>query len=250
MTARMTIGLRAGRVRRARPPMTSRRTERMKVTLDVVLSAMAVIFDLDGVLVDSRAVVDQTWSEWALRRGLDAELVHRSIPGTRTRDAVLLLAPESDIDAEAAAIVEREKELVEHVVPVRGARSLLEQLPLGRWGIATSGTGPVARGRLAQAGMPVPDVFITAEMVAAGKPDPEVYRRAASALGVDPAACVVFEDAPSGIAAATAAGSTVVGVLTWAPPGLLKTPYAVQDLSNVCATVGESVIRLALRTSA
>ncbi len=199
----------------------------------IELETSAVIFDLDGVLVDSSAVVDQTWIEWSKRHGLDAGMVLRTIPGKRTRDAVLLLAPDSDIDAETARIMAREESLVELAVPIPGAAALLAQLPAGRWGIATSGTNPIARSRLAHAGLDAPEVFITAEMVSRGKPHPEVYTHAARALGFDAAQCVVFEDAPSGVASATAAGSTVVGVLTWAEAALLGAAYAVQDLRAV-----------------
>jgi len=214
--------------------------------MDVELEVAAVIFDLDGVLVDSRAVVDQTWVEWSIRRGLDPELVRRTIPGKRTRDAVVLLAPDADADAEAAQLIGREQSLVKLNVAVAGAAALVAELPVGRWGIATSGTDAIARARLAQAGLPAPAAFITAEMVCRGKPDPEVYQRAAQALGVDPAACVVFEDAPSGVAAAAAAGAIVVGVLTWAQPQLLRAAYAVADLRSVRLVAGGGAIRLAL----
>jgi mannitol-1-/sugar-/sorbitol-6-phosphatase len=120
-------------------------------------------------------------------------------------------------------------------------------LPAGRWGVATSGTDTIARSRLAQVGLPVPHVLITAEMVRHGKPDPEVYTRAAAALGVDPGACLVFEDAPSGVGAATAAGAIVVGVLTWAPPGLLEAPYSVKDLRHVRVTAGGERLRVELQ---
>jgi sugar-phosphatase len=108
---------------------------------------------------------------------------------------------------------------VDLVVPIPGAKAPLARLPAGRWGVATSGTDSVARSRLAHAGLPVPDVLISAEMVRHGKPDP--------------AACVVFEDAPSGVAAATAAGAIVVGVLSWAEPGSLDVRYTVKDLRAV-----------------
>ena len=196
----------------------------------------AVIFDLDGVLVDSRAAVDAAWLEWGSHHGLDPELVLRSFPGMRTRDAIVVLAPETDADVESARIIERELALVDRVRPIPGARALIERLPAGRWGIATSGTAAIARSRLTFAGLPIPDVFITAEMVRRGKPDPEVYQQAAARLGVAAAECVVFEDAPSGVAAAATAGGLVVGVLTWAAPGVLATPYAVQDLRAVRAT--------------
>jgi sugar-phosphatase len=182
----------------APPAMTPDGRSRRYATLNAVLDVSAIIFDLDGVLADSSAVVDHAWIEWGDRHGIDAELIRRTIPGKRTRDAVAVLAPASDLDAESARIIAREASLVDFVVPVPGAHALLAQLPAGRWGVATSGTDAIARSRLMQAGLPVPSVLMSAEMVARGKPDPEVYVRAAAALGVDPAACLVFEDAPSG----------------------------------------------------
>lgn len=214
-----------------------------------MLEVSAIVFDLDGVLADSSAVVDQAWIEWGGRHGIDAKHILEAIPGKRTRDAIALLAPASDIDAEAARIIAREQSLVGLVVPVPGARELVAQLPPGRWGVATSGTDAIARGRLAHTGLPIPDVLITAEMVTRGKPDPEVYLRAAAALGFDPAACLVFEDSPSGVAAATAAGAIVVGVLTWAEPGLLGVPYTVADLYAVQATVVGKHLRVELQAS-
>jgi sugar-phosphatase len=207
------------------------------VMAEVEFRVDAVIFDLDGVLVDSRSVVDRTWVEWAARHGLEVEMVLRTIPGKRTRDAVALLLPESDADLESARIVAREAGLADQVTAIPGAAALLAALPKDRWGIATSGTETIARGRLRHAGLPSPEVFVTADMVTHGKPHPEVYRRAASALGVEASRCVVFEDAPSGVAAALAAGCLVVGVLTWAERGLLGTEHAVKDLAGVRASV-------------
>jgi len=229
--------------------MERRSAVRRYATLNAVLEVSAIIFDLDGVLVDSSAVVDQSWVEWGDRLGIDARSILQTIPGKRTRDAIALLAPECDIDAEAARIVAREQSLVDLVVPIPGARELLARLQTGRWGVATSGTGEIARGRLAHAGLPIPEVLISAEMVMHGKPDPEVYERAAAGLGFDPAACLVFEDAPSGVAAATAAGALVVGVLTWAEPGLLKAPYTVSNLRAVRATALAKLLRVELHAS-
>jgi sugar-phosphatase len=206
----------------------------------------AVIFDLDGVLVDSGDVVERAWTEWASRHGLDTEVVRRSIPGKRTRDAVVLLAPAADAEREAAAIIARESALVDLVRRVPGAREAVARVAGSRWAIATSGTAAIARGRMRVAGFPLPDVFVTAEMVARGKPDPEAYLLAAAGLGVEPAACVVFEDAVSGVAAAPAAGCTVVGVLTSATAGMLRAHYAVSDFRAVDLAPVDGRIRVTL----
>jgi sugar-phosphatase len=212
--------------------------------MDFSLKARAVIFDLDGVLVDSRCSVERAWREWAGSHGLEPELVLATIPGKRTRDAVVLLAPGADADVEAARIVSRELALVRTEQPIPGARSLVASLPDGRWGVATSGTIAIAAGRLNHAGFLLPNAFIAAEMVERGKPDPEVYFRAAAALGVEPSACIVFEDAPSGVAAATAAGCLVVGVLTWAQPEVLGAPHFIRDFRSVRASLEDDLVRL------
>jgi sugar-phosphatase len=209
----------------------------------------AVIFDLDGVLVDSGDVVDRAWLEWGTRHGLDADVILRSIPGKRTRDAVALLAPAVDAEREAATIIARESALVDLVRPVPGAREAVARLAGARWAIATSGTAAIARGRLRVAGFPAPDVFITAEMVARGKPDPEAYLVAAAGLDVEPATCVVFEDAVSGVAAATAAGCTVVGVLTSATAEMLGAHHTVTDFRSVDLTPIGGRIRVSLESA-
>ncbi len=206
----------------------------------------AVIFDLDGVLVDSGEIVDRAWQEWAALHGLDASAVLRSIPGRRTRDAVAILAPAADVEREAAAIIARESALVDLVRPVPGARAAVARVAGSRWAIATSGTAAVARDRLRVAGFPFPDVFVTAEMVARGKPDPQAYLLAAAGLNVEPARCVVFEDAVSGVAAARAAGCTVVGVLTAATAQILGADYAVPDFRSVEFVPMDGFIRVSL----
>ena len=210
---------------------------------------MGVIFDLDGVLVDSRLAVDPAWTIWGRERGIERATIAAGTRGRRTRDAVSVLAPHLDPDIETAKIIALEQGLADRVVPIPGAADLLSQLPSERWGIGTSGTAGIAYPRLRYAGLPIPHVLITAEMVTRGKPDPQVYLRAAADLGFDPSACVVFEDAPDGVVAATRAGCLTVGVLTWALRDQLPTPLAIPDLRSVRATLASEQITLHIELS-
>jgi sugar-phosphatase len=178
-----------------------------------VLHAEALLFDSDGVLVDSDASVEEAWSTWARHWDLDPDEVVPQVHGTPSRRTVarLIAGPHRD---EALAMVDRlELEMADDVQALPGAVELLSSLVPGTWTIVTSGTGALARARLLAAGIPVPDVLVTADDVTHGKPDPEPYLTAAARLGRAPGVCVVFEDAEAGVAAARAAGVRhVVGV--------------------------------------
>jgi mannitol-1-/sugar-/sorbitol-6-phosphatase len=163
------------------------------------------------VLVDSLASVNRTWTWWASLHGLDPSPFIEG-HGRRTREAIAELAPELDADAEAALVEDREATDTAGVVALPGAQALLGSPR--RLAIVTSGSSQLAHARLRAAGLPVPDVLITAESVARGKPDPEPYLLAAARLGLRPGDCTVFEDAPAGVQAGKAAGMRVVGVTT------------------------------------
>ena len=172
----------------------------------------AVLFDLDGVLVDSARVVEQQWRRWAGARGLRAEPFLRVCHGRRAVETIRLAAPHLDAEAEVAAFAPAADD--EAIGPVPGAARLLGSLPEGSWAVATSGPGAAAADRLARAGLPVPRVLVCAEDVAWGKPSPEVYLLAATRLAVPPAECLIVEDAPAGVEAARAAGIPVIGLTT------------------------------------
>jgi mannitol-1-/sugar-/sorbitol-6-phosphatase len=174
----------------------------------------AIVFDLDGVLVDSTEYVEQQWRHWAASKGLPVEPFLRVCHGRRALETIRLAAPHLDAEAEVAAFVP-EAEVNDLVLrPVEGAPRLLEALPARSWAVATSGTRAVATERLRRAGLPIPGVLICAEDVVRGKPSPDVYLLAAAGLGVVPAECLVVEDAPAGIEAARAAGMGVVALTT------------------------------------
>src|SRR5215207_9005221 len=168
----------------------------------VRLTCEALLFDLDGVLVDSTACIEHTWRTWAARHGFDAAAVVRAAHGVRALETVRSVAPHLDAEAELAALVAHEAIATDGIWEVPGAAALLDGLPPNRWAIVTSGVRAVAEHRLRHVGLPVPPVMVCADEVARGKPDPEGYLAAAGRLGVAPAGCVIIEDAPAGLQAA------------------------------------------------
>ena len=204
---------------------------------------------MDGVLVDSRAVVERTCRRWAALRHVDPEAVLRIAHGRRTRDTVRLVAPHLDVADEVAWLDAAEALDFEGIVPVPGARALLDSLPPARWALVTSAGRALALRRLAAAGLPVPAVMVASEDITDGKPAPDGYTLGAKLLGVHPSSCVVFEDALPGIAAGRAAGAAVVGVCTMlAPEDLRDADVIVRDLRDV--RVSEAGSELVLEFSA
>jgi HAD superfamily hydrolase (TIGR01509 family) len=175
--------------------------------------AEGVLFDMDGTLVHSTAVVERTWRSFAGRHGLDIAQILAVSHGRRTEETVARFAPAGvDVDAEVRRIVAEEVGDTEGVVAVPGAAQLLAALPVGSWALVTSAGRVLAEARMAAAGLPVPPVVVSAEDVTAGKPSPEGYLTAAGRLGVAPQRALVFEDAEAGLLAALASGARTVVV--------------------------------------
>ena len=184
---------------------------RPRPALDIPCEGL--LFDNDGVLVDSDHGVDLAWSRWARDRGLPPERVTAMVHGRRSADTVALLVTDPAERPAALAEIDRlEVEAAATTTALPGALTLLESLPRDRWAVVTSGVTRLARARLAAAGLPTPPVLITADDVSHGKPAPDGYRTAAEKLGVAPARTVVFEDSTAGAKAGAAAGATVIGV--------------------------------------
>lgn len=174
----------------------------------------AVLFDLDGVLVDSAAYVEQQWRRYASARGLCADPFLRVCHGRRALETIRLAAPHLDAEAEVLTFPREEGPGAVSILPAPGAGRLLAALPAATWGVVTSSIRSIAAARLRRAGLPVPPVLVCAEDVAHGKPSPDPYLLAARELDLVPTDCLVIEDAPAGIEAARSAGIPVVGLTT------------------------------------
>ncbi len=198
----------------------------------------AILFDLDGVLVDSTPCGSRIWTAWANRHHLDAAYVVHIGHGRPTVETVRLVAPHLDAPHEAELIEQAEIDDVAGLEVLPGARALLTSLPPERYTIVTSGGRRLATTRLQAVGLPIPPTMITASDITRGKPDPQPYLAGANALGFDPRTCLVFEDAPSGILSAQAAGARVIGIPTTYPQDELSTADCIiPSLAAVSATV-------------
>lgn len=207
----------------------------------IAIRCSALLFDLDGVLIDSTPAVARVWRRWALEHRLDPETVVRVAHGRPSRTTIRELLPNSDIDIdrENREVERREMEDLDGVVLLPGARQLLNVLPPERWTIATSCTRPLAEVRLRAAGLPSPRNMITSSDVTIGKPDPEPYLKAAAHLGFAASNCIVVEDAPAGVRAGKAAGARVIAFLTTAIRRDLEDAGADWIVQN-CAEIGAS----------
>jgi sugar-phosphatase len=179
-----------------------------------VFDCDAVLFDMDGTIVDSRALVEMMWLRWAARRGVSPEAILTVAHGRPTLDTMRLVAPQYATPEEAAALDREEAAEEGGEMQVPGAAALLAALPPDRWGVFTSAFRTIAADRIARVGLPVPAVLLGADDVSKGKPDPEGYLEAARRLGVTPERCLVFEDTQPGVASARAMGARVVGLRT------------------------------------
>jgi len=201
-------------------------------------SCSAILFDLDGVLVDSTRQVDREWREWAARKGVDGDAIMAIAHGVRTIDVIRRVAPHLDAAVEAAAIENHEAHDQTGVVVMPGAIDLVRSIPEGRWGVVTSGSRLLAQNRLRYCGLPVPEVLVTSDDVTNGKPHPEPYLKGAKLLGFAPAECLVLEDAPAGIQSAHAGGMQVIGVAsTYAPDKLEEADAVAQQLRRIQVSV-------------
>jgi mannitol-1-/sugar-/sorbitol-6-phosphatase len=192
----------------------------------VEVTCSGLLFDLDGVLIDSTPAVARVWSSWALDHGFEPEEIVRRAHGRPSIATIRELLPNANHEAENRKVEQGEIDDVAGLVALPGARELLNSLPEDRWAIVTSCTRALAEVRLKAAGLPVPRRLLTSNDVTNGKPAPEPYVKGAALLAVPPTRCVVFEDAPAGIRAGKAAGSRVVAFQTTAPDSELQSAGA------------------------
>lgn len=214
---------------------------------DLRIDCSAILFDLDGVLVDSHVVVERTWMRWMERHGLEIPGLVARAHGRRAIETVRDVAPSLDAEAEAAWLTETELADTEGLLVLPGAREAMSALGDPHRAIVTSGGQQLARLRLQHAGVPIPGVLVSADDVTEGKPSPQGYRKAAALLSFSPDACVVVEDSPAGIAAGRAAGATVIALATTFPASRLTEAHHVvaslDELSIVQAQRGVTITR-------
>jgi len=200
----------------------------------ITLTARAALLDMDGTLVDSAAVVERLWLEWAEPHGLDQDAVLKTVHGRQGWQSMAILLPERDhaINLEEnQQLLARESSETEGVIEIPGAAALLHSLQRLPHAIVTSANVALMTARMDAAQLTVPELAVTAERVAQSKPHPEGFLLAASTLGVDPADCVVFEDSGAGIRAGIDAGMKVIGVGPHAPS--FGPAHHVDDLTQI-----------------
>lgn len=193
------------------------------------LQCKAIIFDLDGVLIDSSAVVQRQWRRWINEHGLDPDQTTNVMHGQRLVEIIRYVAPHLNAEQEAARLATWEAADTDGLRVIEGATDLVRSLSQAPWAVVTSGNRATALTRLRYADLPVPGILVTADDVTRGKPYPEPYLRAAEGLGVSPAGCVAVEDAPAGVQAARAAGMRVIAVTTTHTHGALGEADAIAN---------------------
>lgn len=208
------------------------------------LTCRAILFDLDGTLVDSASRVERLWLEWGRRHGLDTQSLLQIMHGRRADETIRIVAPHLSVEDEFAKLEAEEISDMGGVRPYSNAIDLIRQLSAQQWAVVTSGTVRVASARLKHVGLPIPEVFITAQDVQAGKPAPDGYLLAASRLNLPPAECVVIEDAPAGIQAGKSAGMRVIAVSsTLSKEALGQADVVIQHLEEITLRVtGREII--------
>ena len=200
----------------------------------VQIRCKGILFDMDGILISSLGSVERSWTKWAQMRGVDPVYACSIAHGCRSIDTVARLRPDLDSEAENRIIEDMEVEDTEGITVLPGVLKLLAALPSDRWTVVTSATERLARVRMTAGRIPVPERFVSAELVTHGKPHPQPFLAGAALLGFAPEECVVFEDAASGTKAGRAAGCTVVATTFSHPIETLDAAdYLIADVTGV-----------------
>ena len=213
------------------------------------IDCQGLLFDLDGVLVDSTPAVARVWTIWARKHGFDPEETVRKAHGRPSLATIRELLPNADHQQENALVERMEIEDVSDVVPLPGTLELLGSLPAERWTVVTSCTRALALVRLQVAGLPVPQKMVTSTDIVNGKPHPEPYLKGARLLGIAPQDCVVFEDATAGIRSGKAAESRVVAFQTTESDDRLRlagADWIVKDASAVRVAASDGFEKISL----
>ena len=202
----------------------------------IEIQCKALLFDLDGVLINSTPAVARVWRKWAIEHGFNPEEVVPRAHGRPSLTTVREYLPNADHQVENREVERREIEDLEGVVPLPGALELLSSLPEDRWTIVTSCTRALAEVRIKAAGLPLPKKFVTSNDIVNGKPHPEPFLKGAALLGYSAEDCIVFEDVPAGVRGGKASGAKVVAFTTTVEADALREAGADWVLSN-CADV-------------
>jgi sugar-phosphatase len=201
----------------------------------------ALLFDLDGVLLDSTECIRNTWRIWGEQRGIPVEKIMAIAHGRRAVETIRLVAPHLDAEEEVKPLSDWEAVTSEGVYVIEGALQLVNALPPDGWAIVTSGTKGIAVNRLKATGLPIPNIMITADDVVNGKPDPEPYLAASKQMHIPPERCVVIEDSPAGIEAAHMAGMRAIAVAFTHPrQELVKAEAIAGQISHIQVTAGKT----------
>jgi sugar-phosphatase len=203
---------------------------------EIIIQCTAILFDLDGVLLDSTSCIERHWKEWADKYGLDLKEVLQNAHGVRTIETIKIVAPHLDAEQEAAEFTANEILDTDGVVAIPGAKELMSRLGNDTWAIVTSGGYDLVQARLKKAGLPMPKFIVTGDDVSQGKPSPIPYLTAANMLGESIEDSIVIEDAPIGVKAGKAAGMRVIGIAsTHSPTTLLDAgvDFLVESLTKI-----------------
>ena len=208
------------------------------------LRCEAILFDMDGTLVDSTAVVERAWTWWAERHGLPLAEILQFSHGRPTRGTMEHFLPVTDVTAEAGEMERYEENRTDGIRAVPGAQVAVLEAQKGAWGVVTSAPRGLAEARLHAAGLPVPRVLVPADEIEHGKPHPEGYLKAAKQLNIEPNRCLVFEDTRPGIEAAHAADMAVIGLLTTFPQASLGCERVIRDFRDIRIEYADRIFRV------
>jgi len=212
------------------------------------LNCQAVLFDLDGTLVESTFFIERLWQDWGVQHGITRQRMSEVMHGRPATEIINIVAPHLSIKDEVYALEADEISRMDGMKTYAGVNELLSSLPPKQWAIVTSGSLRVASARLDYAKLPRPDIFITADDIRAGKPAPDAYILAAQRLHVSPADCVVVEDAPAGVQAGKSAGMKVIGIASsHSKEELKRADVVVQQLADIQLQVTGNQIRLQIK---
>ncbi len=212
-------------------------------TTPVKIPCQAVLFDMDGVLVDSTVIIERSWRKWAVHHSIDQEQLMELIHGRTAMDTIRMVAPHLDAYKEWQVLIRQELEDQEGPKSFAGVAALLRALPTGKWAIVTSAPRSIAVDRLERLGLLVPEILICADDITSGKPSPQGYQKAANALKVPHDKCVVIEDALPGIEAGLAAGMQVVAVASTHPVDELgAATWVIKEISQLGVESGGGMV--------